>query len=204
MVRGTIRPSSPSLRTAPSRHRHPVGRRLRSAAASMVNSMFSADVRYKKYFVSAGSTQVKPDPVVSPSGQSVPRAVRLRRSQSQRLERGVLDRLRFSAGRPGIRHRAGDLQHRLLRLQRGIPAVQLWRPRRHHVPLRVLDRQYRHIRQSEEAGTAVLVALAVLPPVPFPLTTEPALQDRLPEQRHISRAWASAALQVPLFQSWPS
>ena len=27
--------------------------------------MLSADVRYKKYFVSAGSTQVKPDPVVS-------------------------------------------------------------------------------------------------------------------------------------------
>jgi LPS-assembly protein len=29
------------------------------------NSMFSADIRHKKYFLSAGSTQVKPDPVVS-------------------------------------------------------------------------------------------------------------------------------------------
>jgi LPS-assembly protein len=36
----------------------------------MVNSMLSADVRYKKYFISAGSTQVKPDPVISgPSNQ---------------------------------------------------------------------------------------------------------------------------------------
>ena len=31
----------------------------------LTNSMISADIRYKKYFVSAGSTQVKPDPVVS-------------------------------------------------------------------------------------------------------------------------------------------
>jgi LPS-assembly protein len=31
----------------------------------ITNSIVSADVRYKKYFVSAGSTQVKPDPVVS-------------------------------------------------------------------------------------------------------------------------------------------
>jgi LPS-assembly protein len=29
------------------------------------NSIFSADLRHKKYFLSAGSTQVKPDPVVS-------------------------------------------------------------------------------------------------------------------------------------------
>jgi LPS-assembly protein len=32
----------------------------------LVNSMLSTDVRYKKYNVSVGSTQVKPDPVVSP------------------------------------------------------------------------------------------------------------------------------------------
>jgi len=31
----------------------------------LTNSMLTANVRYKKYFVSAGSTQVKPDPVVS-------------------------------------------------------------------------------------------------------------------------------------------
>jgi LPS-assembly protein len=31
-----------------------------------VNSMLSADVRFKRYFVSAGSNQVRPDPLVSP------------------------------------------------------------------------------------------------------------------------------------------
>ncbi len=38
---------------------------------SMTNSMFSVDLRVKKYFVSAGSSVVKPDPVISPPANQV-------------------------------------------------------------------------------------------------------------------------------------
>ncbi len=50
-----------------------------------VNSMFSTDVRVKKYFVSVGSNLLKPPVAIAPSGESDRGPARLRRSEPQRL-----------------------------------------------------------------------------------------------------------------------
>ena len=65
-ARGTIRQLSPFCARRPNRASASAGKATTiRLLRRFTNSMFSADVRYKRYFVSMGSTQVKPDPVVS-------------------------------------------------------------------------------------------------------------------------------------------
>ena len=85
--------------------------------------------------------------------QPVPRARRLRRSQSQGLQRRRRSHLRLPSGRDPVHHLPGHVQHQLLRTERPIPPLQcrFHRRRAQRIPCSLRRGQHLHpARQSQE------------------------------------------------------
>ena len=121
----------------------------------LTDSSFAVDYNKKKFVVSAGNDEIHTSPLLfAPANQFRARMAYgdpNHRDGMRAWYQSTITTSTKSCTRPSV-----DLQHRLLRLQRGIPPLQYRHPRRRAVARGVRDRQYRIVRDPAQAGPGIL------------------------------------------------